>query len=75
MNGATRAEPTSRGGSRAKRKPNGRVSRVVFASVLLIGIALLGYGFFTNSRLWFWAGLFVTLGGVINRVLRLVIRR
>jgi len=58
------------------RKPNERDGGgVVIASVLLVGVALLGYGFFTNGRLWFWAGLFVALGGVINGVLRLVIRR
>jgi len=48
---------------------------VVVAFALLIGVVLLGHGWVSHNRPSFWAGLVVTLGGVLTGVLHLIRRR
>jgi hypothetical protein len=57
---------------------SGRTERVaskdvVLATVFLVGMATLGYGYFGPSKVAFYAGLFVTIGGAILGAMRLVL--
>jgi hypothetical protein len=45
----------------------------IISSVLLVGIIVLAAGHFTGSRIAFYAGLLVTLAGVLTGIQRLVI--
>lgn len=44
------------------------------ASVLLLGVIALAGGYFTANRVAFYAGLLVTLAGVMLGILQLVVR-
>ena len=47
-------------------------SQVGLAAVLLVGVLAIAYGFFHPSKIAFYAGLFLTVGGVITGVVRIV---
>jgi|WetSurSiteA1Bulk_404760.scaffolds.fasta_scaffold478681_1 hypothetical protein len=46
---------------------------ILLALILLVGISVLGYGYYENSRLAFYMGLAITLIGVISGLIRIVI--
>jgi hypothetical protein len=46
---------------------------IIIASVLLLGIVVLAAGCFTGGRIALYAGLLVTLAGVLTGVQRLVV--
>jgi len=46
---------------------------VGIAAVLLLGVLGLAYGQFAGSRAALWAGLLITLSGVLSGVLRIVV--
>ena len=50
------------------------VTNLVLATVLLIGVLLVGYGYSHPSATSFYAGLLTIIGGVIFGVIRLVTR-
>jgi hypothetical protein len=60
---------------RSHSHPAARVAAgsVVLATILLLGVVLLAAGHFTHHRVPFYAGLMVTLAGVLVGVLRLVV--
>ena len=48
---------------------------VAIAVVLLLGIMVLAYGYFNESKIGLYVGLLVTAAGVLVGVLQMVIRR
>ena len=47
---------------------------VVLAVVLLVGVLLVGHGYFHPSTIFFYSGLFIIIGGVISGIIRIVTR-
>jgi hypothetical protein len=48
---------------------------LVIAVVLLLGIIVLAYGYFYESKIGLYVGLLVTAAGVLVGVLQMIIRR
>jgi hypothetical protein len=47
---------------------------VAMTVVLLLGVLVAGYGALGGGRLAFWAGMLITLAGVMSGVVRLVVQ-
>jgi hypothetical protein len=47
-------------------------SQVGLATLLLVGVLAIAYGYLHPNKIAFYAGLFLTLGGVITGVVRIV---
>jgi hypothetical protein len=47
---------------------------ISIASVLLLGIVVLAAGHFSGNRITFYAGVFVTLAGVLAGIQRLIVQ-
>lgn len=47
-------------------------SQLGLAAVLLVGVLTIAYGYFNPSRIAFYAGLFLTVAGVITGVVHIV---
>jgi len=47
---------------------------LVLAIVLLVGVLLIGHGYFHTSAFFFYSGLFIVIGGVISGIIRIVTR-
>lgn len=47
---------------------------LVLALVLLVGVLLVGYGYFRPSTISFYSGLFTIVAGVIFGIIRIVTR-
>ena len=70
--------PTIRKGEIMRTEPNRKkipAKYVVIAVVLLLGIMVLAYGYFNESKIGLYVGLLVTAAGVLVGVLQMVIRR
>ena len=59
---------------RASRHPRPQVGKgmIIIASVLLLGIVVLAVGYFKVNHITFYAGLLITLAGVLMGVQRLM---
>ena len=47
---------------------------LVLAAILLVGVLILGHGYFYSSITAFYAGLFTIIGGVLFGAIRIVVR-
>jgi hypothetical protein len=47
-------------------------SQIGLAAVLLAGVLAIAYGYYQPSKIAFYAGLFLTLGGVLMSVIHIV---
>ncbi len=56
--------------------PGGAVSagQIAVACVLFVGVVVLGYGYFEQSRIALYVGLAVILAGVLNGLVRILAR-
>jgi hypothetical protein len=45
---------------------------IIIASVLLLGVVILAAGYFTGNRISFYAGVLVTLAGVLTGIQRVI---
>jgi hypothetical protein len=50
------------------------ITDLIIALVLLVGVLVVGYGYFNSNMAFFYLGLFTTLGGVIFGIIRIVTR-
>ena len=48
--------------------------QIAVAGVLLVGVVALGYGYFAQNRIAFYAGLALTLAGVLNGLVQILAR-
>jgi len=48
--------------------------QLVMATVLLLGILEIGYGYFQQSKIGLYVGLLITAAGVLNGVLQIVMQ-
>ncbi|RMF99868.1 MAG: hypothetical protein D6741_07740, partial [Planctomycetota bacterium] len=46
--------------------------RLAIAALLLVGVTVLGYGYFDHSRIGLFVGLVVVLAGVLNGIIQIV---
>jgi len=49
-------------------------AQIVVAGVLLVGVVILGYGFFEQNTIGLYVGLVVILAGVLNGLVRILAR-
>ena len=47
---------------------------LILAAILLVGVLIVGYGYFYSSMTAFYAGLFTIIGGVLFGAIRIVAR-
>lgn len=50
------------------------ITDLIIALVLLVGVSVVGYGYFHSNMPFFYLGLFTTAGGVIFGIIRIVTR-
>lgn len=48
--------------------------QIVISLILLVGLVILGYGYYLENRVAFYLGLMVTVGGVLTGIIQLTQR-
>ncbi len=69
--------PTVRKGEIMRTEPNRKkvtAKHLVIAVVLLLGIMVLAYGYFYESKIGLYVGLLVTAAGVLVGILQIILR-
>lgn len=55
-------------------KPGVSKAQLATAALLFVGVMVLGYGYFQQSRVGLFVGLLVVLAGVLNGIIQIVLR-
>lgn len=60
--------------SRASRRGIASKGQLALAGILLLGVIVMGYGYFQQNEIGFYIGLVVVVAGVLNGVVQIVLR-